>query len=220
MSLKWSGCAGIGCHIAPQDSFMQIAASVGPSPATIAYSAAVPVRHINAVFTHSVGHLESRCEECHFNVRFSSSPDDADSLAIKQCFSCHAHQAAVATKPSEVAETDNQLFSGTAFAPAAIQRRHGRVVACSDCHLFHTYGVIPLRDFSGAAPQFPPDYQRSFTLTVYLPQWTNAHPHGAMRLRPIVLAPWWIGLLAAASVSVSLLAFICALRRKDIAGTR
>ena len=30
MSLKWRGCAGMGCHIASHDSFMQMPASAGP----------------------------------------------------------------------------------------------------------------------------------------------------------------------------------------------
>jgi hypothetical protein len=217
MSLKWSGCAGMGCHIAPHDSFMQIPASAGPSLTTIAYSAAVSVRHINAVFVHSAGHLESRCEECHLKVTASSSPDDANSLAIKQCFTCHAHQAAVMQRHAAAAETHNRLLNGTALAPAAMHGQYAPVVACRDCHLFHTYGVVPLRDFPGKAPQFPPNYRRSFTLTVYVPQWSLGHPHGAIKLRPIVLAPWWIGLLAAAFVSVSLLAFIRALRRRGAA---
>lgn len=212
MSLKWSGCAGMGCHIAPQDSFMQIPALAG-RPAIITYSAVVPVRHINAVFVHSAGHLESRCAECHLSVTASTSPDDANSLAIKQCFTCHAHQAAAAKKQAEVAESHNRLFDRMAFAPAAMHRWHEPVVACRECHLFHTYGVVPLRDFLSAAPQFPPKYRRSFTLTIYVPQWSLGHGHGPIKLRPIVLAPWWIGLLATALVSVSLLVFIRALRR-------
>jgi len=217
MSLKWRGCAGMGCHIASRDSFVQMPGSGGPSPATIAYSAAVPVRHINAVFVHSAGHLESRCEDCHLKVSASSSPDDANSLAIKQCFTCHAHQAAVARKQAEMAESHNRLLDQTAFASMAMGRRHEPVVACRDCHLFHTYGVVPLRDFPGAAPQFPPNYRRSFTLTVYIPQWSPGHGRGAIKLRPIVLAPWLIGFLATAFASVSLLAFICALRSKRAA---
>ena len=213
MSLKWSGCAERGCHVDPQDSFMQIAASAGPSPATIAYSGAVPIRHINAVFVHSPGHLESRCEECHLKVLASSDPDDANSLAIKQCFTCHAHQAAVARKQAEVAASHNRLFDWTASARSAMERRPEPVVACRDCHLFHTYGVVPLRDFPRAVPQFPPNYRRSFTLAVYVPQWSPDHSHGAIKLRRMVLAPWWIGLLATAFVSVSLLVFIRALRR-------
>jgi Cytochrome c3 len=217
MSLKWSGCAGMGCHIASHDSFMQMPASAGPPQATIAYSAAVPVRHINAVFVHSAGHLESRCEECHLKVVASRSPDDANSLAIKQCFTCHAHQAAVARKQDAVAESRNRLFGQTAFAPAAMRPRHEPVIACRNCHLFHTYGVVPLRDFLGAAPQFPPNDRRSFTLTVYVLRWSPGHGRGAIKLHPVVLTPWWIGLLATALVSVSLMAFIRALRRKAAA---
>jgi Cytochrome c3 len=217
MSLKLSGCAGTGCHIAPHDSFMQIPGVARTITCDHRYSAAVPVRHLNAVFVHSAGHLESRCGECHLRIAASSSPDDANSLAIKQCFTCHAHQAAVARKQAEVADGHNQLLDRTAFAPAAMRWRHEPVVACRDCHLFHTYGVVPLRDFPRAAPQFPPNYRRSFTLTVYVPQWSLGHGRGAMNLRPIVLTPWWIGLLATAFVLVSLLAFIRAMRRQAAA---
>jgi thioredoxin reductase (NADPH) len=92
MSLKWSGCAGEGCHLTPQDSFMEMPASLGPSPVKIPYSAVITVRHIGAVFVHSNGHLESACEQCHFKVKESTKPDDHASLAIMRCFDCHTHQ--------------------------------------------------------------------------------------------------------------------------------
>jgi thioredoxin reductase (NADPH) len=94
MSFKWTGCAGAGCHLVPQDSFMEMPASLGPSPVTIPYSGVVPVRHIKAVFVHSAGHLESACEQCHFKVAASREPDDHDSLVLMRCFDCHAHQPA------------------------------------------------------------------------------------------------------------------------------
>jgi len=98
MSFKWLGCAGVGCHVVPQDSFMEMPESLGHSPTTIAYSGIVPVRHIKAEFVHSNGHLESACEQCHFKVAASRDPDDRASLAIMRCFDCHAHQPALAAK--------------------------------------------------------------------------------------------------------------------------
>jgi hypothetical protein len=97
-----------------------------------------------------------------------------------------------------------------------MHQRQESVVTCHDCHLFHTYGMVPLRDFPRAAPQFPPNYRLCFALTLYLPQRSPGHSRGAIKLRRIVFALWWIGLLATAFVSVSLLAFIRALRRQAI----
>jgi thioredoxin reductase len=91
MSFRWSSCAGAGCHIAPQDKYLQLPASIGTDPATLPYSARV--FHINAVFVHSAGHLASQCISCHASIPASTTPGDDASLSVAQCFSCHAHQS-------------------------------------------------------------------------------------------------------------------------------
>ncbi|HEX4211506.1 MAG TPA: hypothetical protein VHY56_14000, partial [Candidatus Binataceae bacterium] len=90
MSFRWSSCAGAGCHIAPQDKYLQLPASIGTNPATLPYSARV--FHINAIFVHSSGHLASQCITCHAGIPASTRPDDDASLSVAQCFTCHAHQ--------------------------------------------------------------------------------------------------------------------------------
>jgi thioredoxin reductase (NADPH) len=101
MSFRWLGCAGVGCHVAPQDSFMEMPESLGHSPTIIPYSGVVVFRHIKAVFVHSEGHLQSACEQCHFKVTASHDPDDRASLAILRCFDCHAHQPPAIQKSVE-----------------------------------------------------------------------------------------------------------------------
>jgi thioredoxin reductase (NADPH) len=218
MSFKWSGCAGLGCHITPQDNFMQMPASVGPSPVTIAYSGVNPVRHINAVFTHSPGHLRSACEECHYQVAASTNPDDNASLAIKQCFTCHEHQPvpsakAMASVPPPTVSAHDVAYAAT--VPAASEKS---VVACHDCHLFHTYGVVPLKDFSNPAPKFPPNLHQRFVMTLYVPD--LRHAGGDMRMagmpfRRVRVSPWWMGLLAIGVAVASLIGYVRMLPRKD-----
>jgi hypothetical protein len=159
MSIKWAGCAGAGCHIVPQDRFMELPPSVGARPVMIPYSGIVPVRHINAVFVHSAHHLQSRCEQCHMMVVASRNPDDTDSLAIRQCFDCHAHQANSSREQAQATQDRKQVIRRNLFLRAAILRSAQRIVACGDCHLFHVYGVVPSRDFETRAPTFPPKHQ-------------------------------------------------------------
>src|SRR5579872_2729951 len=205
MSLKWTGCAGAGCHLVPQDSFMEMPAALGPSPATIPYSGVIPIRHIKAVFVHSAGHLESACEQCHFEVARSRNPDDRASLAILRCFNCHAHQPAPSAPDARrtalvqrraliqaEAIAAAPLAKGMSPVPADGQSR--TVVACNECHLFHAYGVVPLLDFTHRAPEFPPNQARHFELTVYVPHWARNRSTarlGPVALRPIVFSPWW-----------------------------
>jgi thioredoxin reductase (NADPH) len=211
MSLKWSGCAGSGCHLVPQDSFMQAPASLGPSPVTIPLSGMFPVRHINASFVHSAGHLESACEQCHSHVAASKNPDDGASLAIEPCFNCHAHQSATASAAT------SPISGAAAFAAPRPAPR--RVIACGACHLFHTYGVVPIKDFSGRAPDFPPNQPRRFELTIFVPHWE--HKGGTIRLghqpRPLVFSLWWLGLLA---IAYAAFGFSTGLRRLPRKQTR
>jgi thioredoxin reductase len=193
MSLRWASCAGNGCHIAPQDSFMQMPAAIGPTPTLIAY--APKILHLNAVFSHSAGHLATPCASCHFSMATSRNPNDAASKAVENCFKCHAHQAAPAV-PVEHARADGGgLLAGTAYAAAA---GAATVTACGACHPFHTHGPLQASDFPHPAPQALPDARPHLTLTLYLPALDRAH---RVALRPVAITPWligWLGILAAA----------------------
>jgi thioredoxin reductase len=213
MSLKWSGCAGAGCHLTPQDSFMEMPESVGHAPLIIAYS--IPIRHIKAVFVHSAGHLESSCERCHFKVADSRNPDDRASLAIMRCFDCHAHQPpsqpranrAVVSFFSTTTPIQSQAFAAPISDPkSAPQSTSGSrtVISCGQCHLFHAYGVVPTLDFSTRAPNFPPNRERGFEFVAYVPHWPSERAAlrlGPLGLRKIVFSPWWMGLLAIALIA-------------------
>jgi thioredoxin reductase (NADPH) len=208
MSFKWKGCAGAGCHLVPQDSFMEMPAPLGPSPVTIAYSGVVAVRHIKAVFVHSGGHLKSACEQCHFKVAASRDPDDRDSLALLRCFTCHAHQSVRPNQSAALLRGQAVPIQAEASAAAAVSvgassaRAAGRnrmVVACNQCHRFHAYGVVPTLDFPNSAPNLPPNQARLLEFIVYVPHWIRrggAAPFGSVSLRPMVFSPWWIGLVA------------------------
>jgi thioredoxin reductase len=127
MSFKWTGCAGVGCHTVPQDSFMQMPASVGLAPTTIPYSGVIPVRHIKAVFVHSKGHLQSTCEQCHFKVAESRDPVDRASLVILRCFNCHAHQPA---PPERQAAKESDT---TAQDVGEVRKRRFSVIPARGC---------------------------------------------------------------------------------------
>jgi thioredoxin reductase (NADPH) len=200
MRFAWSGCAGTGCHVTPQDGHMRMPASVGPSPEAIAYSGVLPVRHINAVFTHSAGHLRSGCEECHVHAANSRNPNDPASLALRQCFTCHAHQ------PPALARADADGvdgFAGVAFAAAAVEKPRlveKTVVKCGECHLFHVYGVLPIKDFPSPAPKFPKNRRHWLALILYVPHLRPPGNSNAtwITLQRTLFSPWWIGLLGCA----------------------
>jgi thioredoxin reductase len=231
MSFKWTGCAGAGCHLVPQDSFMEMPASLGPSPVTIPYSGVVPVRHIKAVFVHSAGHLESACEQCHFKVAESRDPDDRASLVLMRCFDCHTHQPAP-TAPVHQSITLLQGGAGItqakAFAAAPLAAgvsstaegdRSQKVVACYQCHLFHAYGVVPTLDFPNRAPNLPPNQALPFELTVYVPHWAWKRGDtqiGPVPLRPIVFSPWWMGLVAIGLVGYLFARYVRELPQKQV----
>jgi thioredoxin reductase (NADPH) len=214
MSFRWRGCAGVGCHIVPQDSFMEMPESLGRSPTIIPYSGVVPVRHIKAVFEHSDGHLASACEQCHFKVAASRDPDDLASLAIMRCFDCHSHQSTLGGKPNVAPPRDHGevrralpdisrhllivrnlaadgavAFAGTSVASGSAigggNDEKGTVVGCNQCHLFHASGVVPILDFPNPAPKFPPKQLHYFELMVYLPHW--ARNRGSSRIGPLTL---------------------------------
>ena len=196
MSFRWASCAGAGCHIAPQDSFLQLPASLGASPAMIPY--APNVLHMNAVFAHSAGHLATPCESCHFTMATSKTPADAASKQVENCFKCHAHQPATpAAGVNQAHAATEWLSAGTAFAatPAANVKS---VTACGECHPFHIHGPLLKNDFQKPAPQALPNAKPHLTWTIYLPAPDGAH---GVALRPVRISPWllgWLGLLAAA----------------------
>jgi thioredoxin reductase (NADPH) len=225
MSFKWSGCAGVGCHLVPQDSFMEMPAALGPSPVTIPYSGVFPMRHIKAVFVHSAGHLKSACEQCHFKVAASKDPDDRDSLAIERCFNCHTHQPPPPAESTEAQSAALPQTEGVAkiqladLDPGSVaigaQRSSAAagatVVACGACHLFHAYGVVPTLDFNSTAPRFPPKRAKRFALIVYVPHWAHipgGSQIGPLPLRRVVFAPWWLGLFAIGFVAWRFIRFV------------
>ena len=231
MSFKWTGCAGAGCHLVPQDSFMEMPASLGSSPATISYSGMVPIRHIKAIFVHSAGHLESSCAQCHFKVAASRDPDDHASLVLMRCFNCHTHQplpAAPANQPITPLRGGAGITQTKAIAAAPLASgvnsadeggRSRTVVACNQCHLFHAYGVVPTLDFPNRAPNFPPNQARPFELTVYVPHWAwnrGGTQFGPVPLRPIVFSPWWMGLAAIGLVAYLFAGYVRELPQKHV----
>lgn len=206
MGIKWSGCAGSDCHVKPQDQYLQSPASLGASPELIPYSGVVNFRYVNAVFTHSSEHLHFACEDCHFEMAKGKRPDDTASLAIKQCFTCHAHQPA--TVAAQSANTATGMLAGMASAAETQPHAERRVVQCGECHLFHTYGPIPTTDFPTRAPKFPPHAKPSLILTVYLPTLMSAHDGLTLRINPVEFAPWWMGFGALAILGFGIFAYI------------
>jgi thioredoxin reductase (NADPH) len=155
MAIAWHPCGF--CHVSPQEPALALPAALGKSPAALPYSGVVRTLHINAVFNHSRGHLQTPCAQCHVKVSESAQPDDANSLLITQCFTCHAHQEPV-SGPLRRAETSGAEgkpitgLEGIAFAGEV----QARVVACGQCHLFHFHGALPIADFSKPALKQPP----------------------------------------------------------------
>jgi thioredoxin reductase (NADPH) len=216
MKFKWSGCAGSGCHVTPQDTFMRMSASVGRTPQMIAYSGVIPIRHINAVFVHSSGHLTSACEDCHVKSAFSHTPNDDASLAIRQCFTCHAHDPASADR---VDSARRDGAEGVALVAENSVAAGKTVVRCGECHLFHTYGVVPLQDFPSPAPQFPPNRKARLALSLYVPHLRSAGDPGSplISLRRTQLAPWWIGIVASVVLAGATMGWVRLLPRQEAA---
>jgi len=202
MSFRWAGCAGAGCHLAPQDSFVQLPASVGPAPEVISYTP--KILHLDAVFAHSTGHLATPCETCHLAMATSKAPNDPASKQVENCFKCHAHQVAAPAAGTRSARATLQwLSAGTAMA--AVPSASGKsVTACGGCHLFHTHGPLMKTDFVGTPPEALPNAKPHLTFTIYAPTVDGAH---GLVIRPLQVSPWllgWFGLLAAALCAVTL----------------
>ena len=202
MSFRWAGCAGAGCHLTPQDSFVQLPASLGPAPQAISYTP--KMLHLDAVFAHSVGHLTTPCETCHLAMATSKAPNDAASKQVENCFKCHTHSPTVPlAQPRSAQATFQWLSTGTALA--AVPSASGKsITACGGCHLFHTHGPLMKTDFVGTPPEALPNTKPHLTFTIYVP--IVGGPQGlSVRLRQI--SPWllgWLGLLAAALCAVTL----------------
>ena len=164
MSFRWAGCAGAGCHVAPQDSFVQLPAVAGPAPQSISY--APKILHMDALFAHSVGHLTTPCETCHLAMPTSKAPNDPSSKQVENCFDCHAHQAAPPAAGTRSARKTLQWLS-TGTAAAAIPSADGQsITACGGCHLFHTHGPLMKTDFVGAPPEALPNVKPHLTFTI------------------------------------------------------
>ncbi len=155
MTIAWRPCAF--CHASPQVPSLALSAALGKSPAALPYSGVVRTLHINAVFNHSRGHLQTPCAQCHLKVSESARPGDANSLLISQCFTCHAHQeAAPHARPRQAARPGSGSAFAAAFRGAAIAGETHRVVACGQCHWFHIHGALPILDFTRPALKQPP----------------------------------------------------------------
>ncbi|HUN59098.1 MAG TPA: NAD(P)-binding domain-containing protein [Candidatus Binataceae bacterium] len=240
MSFRWSSCTGAGCHIAPQDSFLKLPASVGTDPVILPYSARV--FHINAVFVHSPGHLASQCITCHATIPASIAPDDDASLSVAQCFTCHAHQS----PPPAANRSTQALFNSSSFrgaiqsavlTSAALVDDHAfvgwlavgnalatdissapgddRVVACGDCHPFHHHGVVLANDFHVPAPKFPPNQPRNLHLTLY---WPSLSSNSRLHFSPVRMSPWWLGTIGVFAASLGFLVLPMLVPSKVAAG--
>jgi thioredoxin reductase (NADPH) len=216
--LKWSGCAGAGCHLNPQDKNLQMDVSVGAAPEILASWSTLTTKHINATFEHSPGHLRYECSFCHSDipnsVKIGSSPDK-HATTVRNCFECHEHQPL----PMPAVHTASLLGASVAFAqensaspavapsaaapglnagaPIATGKPEKKIVSCTGCHAFHIHGPIPVKDFPNPAPDVRPKLDRGLTVAMYVP--AIVHPTGqvfGVAMHHVVVNPWWMGGLA------------------------
>ncbi len=197
-SIKWSGCAGSDCHATPQEDPVNLPASLGKAPKFIGQLEPSSIRHINAVFAHSPAHLRFKCAECHTQMGQSKTLSDSAALAVKRCFDCHSHQP---LPPNQALARDSVLVGVADAAPPPDKR----IVACGQCHLFHSYGPLPMHDFNGRAPLRSPGQVLPMTLTAYTVSIMRVPGSSVPTpiLRRTQLTPWWGALLALVTVGVS-----------------
>ena len=196
--LKWSGCAGSGCHVNPQDPHLQMPASLGPSPVILASWSTLTTKHINSMFEHSPGHLQSECSFCHSDiqnsVKIGSSPDN-HATKMLNCFECHAHQ-----QEQKPALQNASVFGASlAFAQegSAPGKHEKRITACTGCHAFHVSGPAPTHDFTTTPPIVRPHLNRGLTLAMFAPGFERKDGQiEGVTIRHITVTPWWMGALA------------------------
>jgi thioredoxin reductase (NADPH) len=202
--LKWSGCAGSTCHVTPQDKYLQMPASLGASPVVLASWNTLTTKHVNAMFEHSPGHLQSECSFCHSDiqnsVKIGSSPDK-HATKVLNCFECHAHQQE--QKPA--LQNASLLGAGVAFAQDTGGMGGGSsggapektITACTGCHAFHVSGPVPTHDFTTPPPVVRPNLHRGLTLAMFAPGFDRKDGKiQGVTIRPITVNPWWMGGLA------------------------
>jgi thioredoxin reductase (NADPH) len=155
MTISWKPCSH--CHATPQVPPLSLPASLGATPAMLPYTGVVRALHVNAVFNHSKGHLQTPCAQCHLKVAQSTKPDDDNSLLIAQCFTCHAHQEPPhGAKTQQAAAQDAASAMLAGFEGVAAAQETAPVTACGQCHWFHFHGALPLVDFTKPALTQPP----------------------------------------------------------------
>jgi thioredoxin reductase len=181
-TIAWRPCAF--CHANPQVPSLALPAALGTSPPALPYSGVVRTLHVKAVFNHSKGHLQTPCAQCHLKVSESAKPDDANSLLVTQCFTCHAHQEAPAREQPRQASAVGSHWSAAIEGVALARDSPSRIVACGDCHWFHFHGPVPIADFSKPALKQPPGAQAAGTF-----------------------APWGIGAIATIIFGLCAIAF-------------
>ncbi len=191
-SLRWKGCAGSNCHESPQE--LGLPDSIGKAPDTILNP--VQVRHINATFLHSPGHLRSKCADCHTMMGQSQQETDTEARTVVRCFTCHAHQPG-AVEPQR--PTHMTFIAATANAATA---GGARVVTCGACHVFHRHGPGPTFDFVSNPPKStPPSLAKRHTIMLYRVGFSG---RGILfTRRPVEFWPWWPGLLAVLMIGVA-----------------
>jgi thioredoxin reductase (NADPH) len=191
-SIKWKGCTGGKCHANPQEIGMPD--SIGKAPDTI--SNPVPLRHINAIFTHSPGHLRSKCADCHTKIEQSDQETDTEARTVLQCFTCHAHQPTATNRGQSIKVS---FIATTANAAA---QDDGAVTACGACHPFHRHGPEPTFDFATNPPKSTPvNMAKLHAIAVYGVDFSS----GGILFggRPLKLWAWWPGLFALLAIGVA-----------------
>ncbi|HXW83505.1 MAG TPA: NAD(P)-binding domain-containing protein, partial [Candidatus Binataceae bacterium] len=217
LSFSMAGCQTAGCHSGFHDDalrleptapdFAQQQRNSGPDPLEIRYVAASTFRHVEANFRHSVGHLKSSCADCHFEMEKSDKPGDYHSKKIANCFSCHAHQPAMA---AQIASTGGMIVGVAVAAVDQAPVPERRVTACAECHAFHSWyqGGKLATDFAGMAPAVRPHPEAGIHLRTLA---VSVADHGGgprLHLRHVSLRAWWMTLLAIALMGVSALAYV------------
>ncbi|HLH75238.1 MAG TPA: NAD(P)-binding domain-containing protein [Candidatus Binataceae bacterium] len=211
--LAWSSCAGSGCHLNPQDRYLNLPASVGSAPRFLAYWRMIRLKHLDARFDHSADHLRSACERCHMAIATSTRVGDLPSRQTLNCFSCHAHQPLPErSAPMRRVALGRDVVLAATAGPAPI-RAQARTVECTQCHAFHRYGSAPSYDFNRPAPLRSPRMRGTgLQLVLYLPVLSRSG--GSMsgfQFQPTTLKPWWLGLLGLLASSLLALVYLRAI---------